>query len=254
MKLYSAALIDIGMQRATNEDACFASDESGTYVVADGMGGHAAGEIASGITTKIIQDFISRFKNDPGITWPYGFDKRLHAESNALITGIRIANATLFNMQSENPQLQGMGTTIASLQVSSDNVITIAHVGDSRVYRLRNMDLELLTRDHSWVNEQLARKLITEEEARQHRFRNVITRALGYKIDMAIDIKVDQWEPEDIYLLCSDGLNTMVDEDRICLLMRTNKDLKVCVQKMIDYANAGGGLDNITAVLVRIEA
>ncbi|NLD61482.1 Stp1/IreP family PP2C-type Ser/Thr phosphatase [Candidatus Sumerlaeota bacterium] len=253
MKLISNAQTDIGLQRATNEDAFFASDEYGTFVVADGMGGHAAGEVASNTSIQIIRNFIERYQKDPGITWPYGFDKRLKAEANALITGIRIANVSLYAMQSEKPELQGMGTTIAATQFSPDGTLTIAHVGDSRVYRLREGELIAMTRDHSWVNEQLARNLITEEEARTHRFRNVITRALGYKTDMSIDVKVERWQTGDTYLICSDGLSGLIDDNKLCLMMRMNKDLKLCVKKFVDQANAEGGSDNITAIIIRVE-
>lgn len=253
MRLISGGVTDVGRKRSHNEDAFFASDKYGSYVVADGMGGHAAGELASTTAINAISEFVDRFRLDPSITWPYGFDKRLNAESNAMITGIRMGNIAIYDMQNDNPDLRGMGTTIASVQFSEDMWATIAHVGDSRVYRLRQRVLEQCTRDHSWVNEQIARKLISEEEAKTHRFRNVITRALGYKTDMAIDVKIEQVETGDIYLLCSDGLSGMVDDAKLAETLIEVTDPQNCAQTLVNLANQAGGIDNITAIVVRID-
>lgn len=253
MKLTCGALTDVGRKRAHNEDTYFSDAALGIFVVADGMGGHAAGELASKTATDNIEEFVRRYHEDPSITWPFGFDKRLNAETNAMVTGIRVGNIAIYNLQQERAELQGMGTTVACIQITDDLTVAFAHVGDSRVYRLRKGEFEQCTRDHSWVNEQLTRGLITEEEAKNHRFRNVITRALGYKTDMPIDVKIEQAQLGDTYLLCSDGLNGMITDDQMSLLLQTTPDLQECAQKLIDAANAEGGIDNITVIVVRID-
>jgi protein phosphatase len=173
MIVRSFGITDVGLKRSHNEDNFYRSDELGIYLVADGMGGHAAGEVASNTAIQSIAEFAERFAKDRSLTWPFGFDNRLSEEGNALITGIQLANQTLCKMQQQQTELTGMGTTLAALRITGDQAL-IAHVGDSRVYRLRGDSFELLTSDHSWVNEQLQKNIITAEEARTHRYRNVI--------------------------------------------------------------------------------
>jgi protein phosphatase len=140
---------------------------------------------------------------------------------------------------------------VAAGPVSS--TAAIAHVGDSRVYRLRRGVFEQLTTDHSWVNEQLQKNIITADEARNHRYRNVITRALGNRLDLEIDVRVEPIEPGDLFLICSDGLSTMVEDDEIAAILRETPDLRECANKLVARANEAGGHDNITVVLARVD-
>jgi protein phosphatase len=253
MKLHSFGITDVGLKRTHNEDNFFRSDELGLYLVADGMGGHAAGEVASSAAIESIVSFAERHSKDEALTWPFGFDQRFSAPANALISGIRVANQTLFTMQQERPELNGMGTTIATLRLA-DNEATLAHVGDSRVYRMRGEDLALLTSDHSWVNEQLQKNIITAEEARNHRYKNVITRALGNRIDLEIDVRTEPVEVGDRFLLCSDGLSGMVEDWEMReVLKAAETDLRGAANKLVALANEAGGHDNISVVLIRCD-
>jgi len=254
MKLYSFGITDVGLKRTHNEDNFFRSDELGLYLIADGMGGHAAGEVASSKAIEAIVQFAERHSADSGITWPFGFDQRLTPSANALVSGIRMANQSLFTAQQDRSELSGMGTTIATLQVDGDQA-TLAHVGDSRVYRLRGDEMELLTSDHSWVNEQLQKNIITAEEARNHRYKNVITRALGNRIDLEIDIRIEDVLEGDRFLLCSDGLSGMVEDDQLRdVFVGAGDDLRAAANKMVAMADEAGGHDNISVVLVRCGA
>jgi len=250
MKLRSFGITDVGLKRTHNEDNFFRSDDLGIYLVADGMGGHAAGEVASGTSVKTVADFAEKYSNDNSLTWPFGFDTRLSDEGNALITGIQLANHTLFKMQQERPELNGMGTTLAALRITGNQAL-IAHVGDSRVYRQRDGKLELLTSDHSWVNEQLQKNIITAEEARTHRYRNVITRALGNRTELEIDVRLETIEPGDCFLLCSDGLSGMIEDDEMLKLMQESPDcIRTAANRLVARANEAGGHDNISVVIV----
>ncbi|MBX7245725.1 MAG: Stp1/IreP family PP2C-type Ser/Thr phosphatase [Candidatus Sumerlaeaceae bacterium] len=252
MKLTSFGITDVGLRRSHNEDNFYRSDESGLFLVADGMGGHAAGEVASGSAIQAIVEFFIRHAEDSSVTWPFGYDTRFSAAANALLNGVRLANQRLYNLQQERPELSGMGTTIAAIEVNK-GVATMAHVGDSRVYRFRDDTFELLTSDHSWVNEQLQKNIITAEEARNHRYRNVITRALGNRLDLEIDVRLEDVKPGDTFLVCSDGLSGMVPDDAMGETVRSTKDLRECANKLVSMANEAGGHDNITVVLLRVE-
>ncbi len=221
-------------------------------MVADGMGGHAAGEVASRTAADCVREFMAQAAGDMGMTWPFGMDRQHNQAENLLINGFMLANRKLGRLAEENTQYAGMGTTLAALYIP-DARLHVAHVGDSRIYRLRQGELEPLTIDHSWVNEQLQRNIITEDEARSHRWRNVITRALGNREEIEVDVKTLDPAPNDLYLICSDGLTGMMDDDRISqILLERGEDLEAACKALVEAANDAGGNDNISAVLVRI--
>lgn len=254
MNLRSFGITDVGLKRTHNEDNFYRSDELGMYLVADGMGGHAAGEVASNTSIQAVAAFAEKFSKDKSLTWPFGYDTRLSDEQNVMVTGIQLANQTLCKMQQEQTELNGMGTTLVALRITGDQAL-IAHVGDSRVYRMRGETFELLTSDHSWVNEQLLKNIITAEEARTHRYRNVITRALGNRTELEIDVRVDQVEPGDSFLLCSDGLSGMMEDSVIEEVMRTYQDsIRQAANTLVARANEAGGHDNISVVIVSCSA
>jgi protein phosphatase len=252
MKVVHAGLSDVGRKREHNEDSYVIVGEDDLFVVADGMGGHAAGEVASRIAVNAIADFIASTRRDAEITWPYEYDTSISVASNRLKTSIRIANQKIIDTIAQRRDLEGMGTTLVSVLLS-DRTACVAHVGDSRSYHVRNGELSQLTGDHSWVNEQIKLGFLTKEDAVRHPFRNVVTRALGSKEDVQVDLVEKPLEPGDSILLCSDGLNTMVDDDTICsTISGAGADMEKAARELVEKANAGGGEDNITAVLIHV--
>jgi len=227
-------------------------DEAKLFLVADGMGGHAAGEIASRIAVDSISEFILHSKSDDG-TWPHAYDEHYRRSTNRLMTAVRLANTRVLEAMRKDARLRGMGTTVVACLVD-DDLISVAHVGDSRAYLIRDKQLSRITNDHSWVFEQVQAGMLTEAEAEKHPLRNVITRALGGALQVTPDASEIEGRPGDVFLLCSDGLTGMVPEDEILRVVTdSNGDLKKACQQLIDIANEHGGLDNVTAVLVRTE-
>jgi len=253
MKISYQALTDVGRKRKGNEDSLFVNAEQNLFVVADGMGGHAAGEVASKIAVDAINEFICLTGGDEEITWPFGLDENISYDGNRLKTAIRFANKKVIDATREKSEYEGMATTVAAVLVDGDSA-NVAHVGDSRVYLVRDGSLTLLTSDHSWVNEQIQSGIISAEQARSHPLRNVVTRALGGKPDLAVDIQVQKMEPGDILLLCSDGLTTMLaDEDIVETLDGAGGEVEKAAKALVAEANARGGEDNITVLLLKFE-
>jgi serine/threonine protein phosphatase PrpC len=214
------------------------------------MGGHAAGEIASRIAVDSVTEFILHTKEDDG-TWPHSYDEQFTRSTNRLLAALRLANTRVVEAMRKDVRLRGMGTTIVAGLADAD-VMSFAHVGDSRAYMVREGRLSRLTNDHSWVFEQVQAGMITEAEAEKHPLRNVITRALGGALQVVPDAKEVETRSGDVFLLCSDGLTGMVPEDDILKVLSDNTDLEQACQQLIDAANANGGSDNITAVLIRV--
>ena len=249
MPVKSYALTDVGLRRTHNEDSYCVNDDLSLYLVADGMGGHAAGEIASVNAVKAIDDFVRQADRDRDMMWPFGIDESLAEYENVLLSSVKVANQVICRMSAEKPELSGMGTTIAGLQFH-DRQITVFHVGDSRIYRIRGVEIAQVTTDHSWVNEQLQRRMITEEEARTHRWKNVITRALGNKSTIEVDIETHDVEHDDILLICTDGLSGLVSDEVVVGTLNQHSDhLEEVCPELIAQANTAGGHDNITVLL-----
>jgi len=249
--LQAATLTDPGRVRDHNEDCIESRAEIGLYVLADGMGGYNAGEVASGMATSLISDGLQE-------TWSPRDVERMarddaKASSERLIREqIARANSAIFTTSQNNPECAGMGTTLV-VALFFDNFMTVAHIGDSRLYRLRGETMEQITRDHSLLQEQLDSGLITPEEAKLSQNKNLVTRALG--IDPTVDPEIHVYETQvgDSYLLCSDGLSDMVEDEEIrvtLLTLRSNPNLTV--QQLIQSANDNGGRDNISAMLIRV--
>ena len=249
--LQSASLTDPGRVRDHNEDCIESRPEIGLYVLADGMGGYNAGEVASGMATSLIADGLQQ-------AWQPREVERLGREeakrrAHALIAEhVARANAAIFNTSQNNPECAGMGTTLV-VCLFHDNFVAVAHIGDSRLYRLRGEAFEQVTRDHSLLQEQLDSGLITAEEAKLSQNKNLVTRALGIDPSVEPEIHVHETQPEDIFLLCSDGLSDMVEDEEIRLTiitLRSNPTLTV--QQLVQSANDNGGRDNISAMLIRV--
>jgi serine/threonine protein phosphatase PrpC len=247
----ACGLTDVGRKRKHNEDA-FASDiEEGLFIVADGMGGHAAGEVASKITVETIGEFIAATRQKEEATWPFKYNHELDFNSNRLAVAIEKANERVMAAVAAQPWLKGMGTTVVA-GLLNEKILSLAHVGDSRAYLLRDGQLTRLTDDHSWVHEQVTAGILTEEEAKTHPLKNVVTRALGGGPSVSPDLQELVFSPGDRYLFCSDGLTTMVGDEEILDTAAAVKDPQALCQKLVDMANEKGGVDNITVVVVDI--
>jgi serine/threonine protein phosphatase PrpC len=252
MELKAYGLTHVGRQRQHNEDSFLVENDAKLYLVADGMGGHAAGEIASRIAVDSISEFVLHTKEEEG-TWPHAYDERYKRLTNRLMAAVRIANTRVLEAMRKDARLRGMGTTVVAC-LADEETMSVAHVGDSRVYLIRDNQLSRVTNDHSWVFEQVQAGMLTEAEAEKHPLRNVITRALGGALQVSPDASEIEMKNGDVYLLCSDGLTGMVPEDEILRLVTKNEgNLEQACQELIDTANERGGIDNITAVLIRAE-
>jgi len=249
--LQSASLTDPGRVRDHNEDCIESRPEMGLFVLADGMGGYNAGEVASGMATSLIADGLLE-------TWKLRDVDKLEREeaqrlSDQLIRDQIIrSNSAIFTTSQNNPECAGMGTTLV-VCLFYDDFLTVAHIGDSRLYRLRGEVMDQVTRDHSLLQEQLDSGLITPEEAKLSQNKNLVTRALGIDPTVEPELHVYETQPDDIYLLCSDGLSDMVEDEEIRLTLITLKtNPSLTVQQLVQAANDNGGRDNISAMLIRV--
>ncbi len=246
-----AALTDTGIKRTNNEDSFLVMEAKNLYAVADGMGGHSSGEIASRIAVETISDFFRTSEISEDSTWPYAYDDNISFEGNKLKTAVAVANEKIQEYAAQHPESRGMGTTVVAVLVLDSRLI-LCHVGDSRCYLLRDGRFSLVTSDHSWVNEQVKLGFLTEEEAQKHPFRNVITKALGTKGEATAEINETEGKKGDMLLLCTDGLNSMVSDDEIAGIVSAEDGLEDKAKKLIEAANSKGGEDNITLVLLKI--
>lgn len=253
VRIICEALSDVGRKRKGNEDALILNEDQKLYVVADGMGGHAAGEVASRVAVEAIAEFVALTGGNQEITWPFGLDDSISYEGNRLKTAVRHANSRVLEATRESAEYEGMATTVAAVLVDGDTA-NLAHVGDSRIYLYHGGTIEQLTRDHSWVNEQIETGAISPEQARSHPLRNVVTRALGGRADLLVDIQSRRMAPGDILLLCSDGLTTMVQDAEIArILGEAGGDVQRAAAALVREANEKGGEDNITVLLLKFE-
>jgi PPM family protein phosphatase len=250
LRIEVAGETNVGMKRNHNEDNFSIYEESGLYIVADGMGGHASGEVASKMAVDALKDFFKATSEDPERTWPYKMDRAKGYEENRLITGIKLANLRIYESAQRDAKQRGMGTTLVSLFAVEDGVY-VGHVGDSRVYRVRDGKIELLTEDHSLLNDYIKMKRLTPEEIANFPHKNVIVRALGMKDTVKVDTHYEKPQEKDVYLLCSDGLSGPVTDEEMCEICLEHTDLKAAASALIAKANKNGGPDNITVILAR---
>ena len=256
MKYPAFGKTDVGKKRELNEDSFAVLGEQGVYVVADGMGGHNAGEVASSIAIETVKRFFTSSANDEDMTWPYKIDPTISLEANKLTVGIKFSNRTIYRKQLENKAYSGMGTTIvAMLLLKESGELYIAHVGDSRAYRSYNGTLEQITEDHSLVNEYLKAGQLTPEQAKSFPHKNVIMRALGMKDNVMVEVHKHIVRPGELYFACSDGLTDMTKDEEIRAILRKhhNDSLEVIAAALIKSANDNGGKDNISVVMFKVE-
>ncbi|MBY0444689.1 MAG: Stp1/IreP family PP2C-type Ser/Thr phosphatase [Burkholderiales bacterium] len=251
--LEMAGLTDTGLHRDHNEDTIHFDAEKGLVVLADGMGGYNAGEVASGIAVEMVCHVVhdamqSNFPlhlQRPGSLWPAAHD--------VLMAAVHYANQSIYGTAQSQPQCAGMGTTLVCA-LFYDSRLAVAHVGDSRLYRLRNNELMQLTRDHSFLQEQIDSGLITPEEAKHSTYKNLVTRAVGIDSGVQAELHEHAVLPGDIYLFCSDGLSDMADDADIAdTIMAFNSNLALNSEQLIQLANDLGGKDNISAILVKVK-
>jgi protein phosphatase len=248
ISLESHGVTDRGQLREHNEDSFVVEEGAGLFVVCDGMGGHAGGEVASKIATETIAEFIGKHRDDD---WPYGREAGAPEAADLLRNAALLANQRITERIESEPWLARMGTTMVSALVESDGRCHLANVGDSRGYLWRQGALRQLTSDHSWVNEQVLRGLLSRTEAETHPLKNVITRALGAKDTLPVDLLEDRLEAGDRLLLCSDGLTGMLSDEEISVVLaQTGATSEEICRQLVEEANLAGGEDNITVVLV----
>jgi serine/threonine protein phosphatase PrpC len=245
-------LTDVGQRRDHNEDAIASDTAMGFVILADGMGGYKAGEVASEIAVLSITAELKEAMQDlrPG---QVDSSLNMQAEARLIIDAVRNANEAIYNVSQTQPQCAGMGTTLV-LGLFTNNKLLVGHIGDSRMYRYRQTQLEQITEDHSLLQEQIKSGLITPEQAKYASNKNLVTRALGVDPEVELELHEYDVEAEDIYLLCSDGLSDLVDDEVIQnTLNMLSSDLTVTAQTLIDMANDSGGKDNISVILVRVK-
>jgi protein phosphatase len=248
-----AGMTDPGLLREHNEDSLLLLPEYGIVAVADGMGGHRSGDVASQLAISTLSDFFEVVVGRDG-TWPFPADPLKSDEENYVITGLRLANRRIFDRSLRTMADFGMGTTVVTAIFSrTADRVTIGHVGDSRCYLVRGSEIVQMTRDHSLISD--ARHMapwMTEEEMNQLP-PNVITRALGIREDVTVDLRTAETMPDDVYVLCSDGLSGLVPDAQIHEIVTQASSLEEACKNLIARANFFGGTDNITAVLARVE-
>jgi PPM family protein phosphatase len=251
MRISAVGLTDVGLQRDHNEDTYRCLDQYSLYMVADGMGGHRSGEVASMIAAEGMSAFFDATAQEDA-TWPFPIDPNLSLPENRLSASIKMANKMIFERSTNDQSMHGMGTTVVGMLFCPDRGLGyVAHVGDSRAYRVRDGKIEPLTRDHSLINDYLMMMPDMPKEALDVLPRNVITRALGMQDSVVVDLGTEALVGGDRFVLCSDGLCGQVTDEEILAIIEANKDnLDAIAQRLVEASNAAGGDDNVTVVVV----
>jgi protein phosphatase len=245
MKVIASGMTDVGVQRDHNEDSYAVLSEYDLFIVADGMGGHRAGDVASRLATDAIAEFF-RSTAQEDATWPFHYDTtRLSEDEGRLITGIRVANRRIFERSIRSRDCTGMGTTVVgALYSRKKNRLFVGHVGDSRAYRVRNGVIKQLTCDHSQLIDYLLAMPELTEEQRAELPKYVITRALGMQDSVSVDLMSDEPQVGDLYLLCSDGVSGMLTDEQIMGVVDSSPEPREICRRLIEKANEQGGGEN----------
>ena len=245
MNYHFCAKTDPGRARDNNEDSVVFDEDTDIAILADGMGGYNAGEIASGMATAFIKSELSRWLTEAG------HSAKPREVRRAMEICVDNANLSIFNSANSNAHYAGMGTTLV-VGAFRDDLLLIGHIGDSRCYRMRAGVLEQITKDHSLLQEQMDAGLITQEQAATSTIKNLVTRALGVEETVLLEVNEYPVEVGDIYLMCSDGLSDMVDDPAIAKIVSSDVGLEQKAVQLVDEANANGGRDNISVLLVEV--
>ncbi len=248
MGIRAVGITDVGCVRKQNEDSFFVGTDLNLFVVADGLGGHAAGEVASQIVVETVARFVGETV-EKDRTWPVEYDPALSYDGNRLKVALLLSDQAIADDIRRNPERETMGSTVVAGLFHGRN-LTLAHVGDSRAYILGSEGIRQVTRDHSWVAEQVANGILTASEARVHPFRNVITQALGNGGELDVEVQTLELAKSERLLLCSDGLSGMVGDKQIWDIVEQSGGIQQAVESLISIAKEHGGEDNITAILV----
>lgn len=252
--LRAGAVSDTGPVRKTNEDSFVSDSDVRLFAVADGMGGHDAGEVASRLAIEALTAFIQRSSRNTDFSWPYGLDGRLSYDGNRLRTAIHLANRRIFREAESNDDYSGMGTTIVSL-LGNDSHVAIGHVGDSRLYLARGATIEQLTQDDSWAATILAHDpRVKPADLAHHPMRNVLTNVLGAREQVDVHLTERDLQDGDLLLLCSDGLHGVLDDNTVHQILRAHPDVDEAAGSLVKAALDRGSRDNVTALVVRYEA
>jgi serine/threonine protein phosphatase PrpC len=242
---------DVGRRRKLNEDNFLVDPETNLYAVCDGMGGHNAGEVASQMAIETLGSFIQKSHKEKEITWPYGLDVNLSFDGNRLKTALKLANKKVYKAADNREDYTGMGTTAVAALVS-EKVATIGSAGDSRCYLFRGGELKQLTRDDSWVSAAWAEGILSSDEIEKHPLKNVITKAVGAKDTIDIEVVEHTLAAGDVLMICSDGLHAMLNDQQILgTVAPFPESLDEAASRLIAAANEAGGKDNVTVVLLR---
>ena len=251
MKLTAYGVTHPGKVRPNNEDALLWDLGAGLFMVADGMGGHQAGEVASRMAVDTVRGFLESSRGDRDLTWPFGFNPELSFNANRLVTAVRLANRKVYHAGEQQPDLAGMGTTIVVALLDGDT-LTFCGVGDSRLYLLSGASLEQLTHDDSWVATVLARDPeFDQAQLAQHPMRHVLTNVLGARDDTDVEVGERPLGSGEALLLCSDGLYGSLDDPTLQILLAGPGRLEEVAERLVVTALERGGTDNITAVIVK---
>src|SRR4051795_6310040 len=251
MRVRFSGETNVGMKRDHNEDSYYLPESERLAIVADGMGGHASGEVASRMAVETIVGFFRETQDEQELTWPFKIDRGHRHDINRMVTALKLANLKIHQEAQRNPACHGMGTTVVST-LFLDDALIVGHVGDSRLYRYREGMFDQLTEDHSLLNDYIKMKHLSPEEIAAFPHKNVIVRALGMKASVQVDVIVDAPRLGDVYVLCSDGLSGMVKDQEISDVTGGERDLDVACDKLIAMANKKGALKNTPVVLIRV--
>ncbi len=252
MRITSCGMTDVGVKRTNNEDNYLINDELGLFVVCDGMGGHAGGEFASAIAVNTVEEVLTNFEihaEDMGTFDPE--DGPVEMIREKLRYAVRLAGKRIYEKAQEETEYRGMGTTCIALMMDGGNAF-LGHVGDSRAYVVREGRIEQLTEDHSLVNEKIKAGLLTPEQARSHKLKNIITRSLGYTEDVEIDVQVRAVRRGDHFVMCSDGLSNLIETGELGEVV-LDASPQEAARRLIELACERGGDDNITVVIARVD-
>ena len=252
LRVSSAVATDPGLRRDSNEDSYCVRPDLGLYMVADGMGGHAAGEVASRMAVETIEAFINDTRDaDVNRTWPFPYDTQLSLEGNRIKAAFRLANRRVAAAIENDDALRGMATTAVAVLAAKGTPV-VAHVGDSRAYILRDGQLSQLTQDHSWVGEQVRAGMLSEADARRHPWRNVVTRAIAGGDDPEVEVHEVALQAGDRVVICCDGLSAVITPEKFDAIIRATAPLEEICKAFIAAAIDAGGPDNITVVMADV--
>ena len=241
----------VGQKRDTNQDALLLLPEEDLFVVADGMGGHLSGEVASSLAIETMKDFYIESGEDSDITWPFRTENDYGYHASRLIVSVKLANLRVFETSQSGRQYKGMGTTVVATHFADEDLY-VAHVGDSRAYRLRGGTLEQLTEDHSLLNDFKKNIRMSREDEERFPYKNIIVRALGMKNTVEVDVRKTRPLAGDVILMCSDGLNGEIDDESIRRVLLEEQNLTRACARLIQMANDSGGKDNVTVIALRV--